>query len=48
MLALFNDYKAIDYSESIDNGAYIQASIECVQYADSSKLAEIIFRGLIR
>ena len=43
MLALFNGYKPIDYSSSIDNGAYIEASIECVQYADSSKLEEIIF-----
>jgi len=46
MLALFNGYKSIDYSGAIDNGAYIDASIECVQYADSSKLEEIMFRGL--
>ena len=46
MLALFNGYRAIDYSGAIDNGAYIEASIECVQYADSSKLEEIIFEGL--
>ena len=46
MLALFNGYKPIDYSNAIDNKAYIEASIECVQYADSSKLEEIIFMGL--
>ena len=46
MLALFNGYKPIDYSNAIDNKAYIEASIECVQYADSSKLEEIIFEGL--
>ena len=46
MLALFNGYKPIDYSGAIDNGAYIEASIECVQYADSALLEEIIFEGL--
>ena len=46
MLALFNGYKFIDYSHVIDNGAYIEASIECVQYADSSGLEEIVFDGL--
>jgi cell filamentation protein len=46
MLALWNGYKAIDYSDAVDNGAYIQASIECVQYADSSKLNEIVLNGL--
>jgi len=48
MLALWNGYNAIDYSSAIDNGAYIQASIECVQYADSSHLEKIIFDGLKR
>ena len=46
MLALFNGYRAIDYSGAIDNGEYIKASIECVQYADSSLLEGIIFEGL--
>jgi len=46
MLALFNGYKPIDYSASIDNGAYIDASIACVQYADSALLEKIIFDGL--
>jgi hypothetical protein len=32
----------------IDNGAYIEASIECVQYADSSRLNRIVFEGLSR
>jgi len=48
MLALWNGYKALDYSSAIDNGSYIQASIECVQYADSVKLSEIVFNGLKR
>lgn len=46
MLALWNGYKPIDYSGAIDNGAYIEASIECVQYADSSRLSGIVFNGL--
>ncbi len=46
MLALFNGYKPIDYTHAIENGAYIEASIECVQYADSSQLEEIILGGL--
>jgi hypothetical protein len=25
---------------------YIEASIECIQYADSSKLSRIVFEGL--
>ena len=46
MLTLKNGYKPIDYSGAIDNGAYIEASIECVQYADSSRLERIVFEGL--
>ncbi len=46
MLALKSGYKLIDYSGAIDNGAYIEASIECVQYADSSRLEKIVFDGL--
>lgn len=46
MLTLFNGYKPIDYSGVIDNGAYIEASIVCVQYADSSLLEKIIYNGL--
>ena len=46
MLALSNGYKPIDYSDAIDNGAYIDASIACVQYADSGLLEKIIFNGL--
>jgi cell filamentation protein len=46
MLALSNGYKPVDYSGAIDNGAYIDASIACVQYADSSLLEKIIFNGL--
>ncbi|HIP52286.1 MAG TPA: cell filamentation protein Fic [Campylobacterales bacterium] len=48
MLTLFNGYKVVDYSAAIDNGAYIEASIECVQYADSSLLDGIIFEGLCK
>jgi len=46
MLALYNGYKPIDYSGAIDNDAYMDASIACVQYADSGLLEEIIFDGL--
>lgn len=46
MLCIYNDYNTIDYTDSIANGKYIQASIESVQYADTSKLEEIIFNGL--
>ncbi len=47
MLALYNGYKPIDYSSAIDNGAYIGASIACVQYADSSLLEKIVYDGLV-
>ena len=46
MLCIYNDYNTIDYTDSIANGKYIQASIESVQYADTTKLEEIIFNGL--
>jgi len=48
MLCIYNDYDTIDYTDSIINGKYIQASIEAVQYADTSKLEEIIFNGLVK
>ncbi len=47
LLCLFNNYKTIDYSESIVNGNYIEASIDCVQYADNTKMNNIILNGLI-
>ena len=46
LMCVFNGYKAIDYSGSIDDGKYIEASIDCVQYADTTKMEEIIFNGL--
>jgi len=46
MLALHNGYKPIDYSGAIEDGAYIDASVACVQYADSTLLEKIIFDGL--
>ena len=46
MICLYNGYNFIDYSTSIENNAYIEASILCVQYADSSKMEEIIESGL--
>ena len=48
MLAMYNGYKPIDYSGAIDNGAYIDASIACVQYADNVLLEKIVFDGLRR
>ena len=46
MLCIYNGYNTIDYTDSVSNGKYIQASIECVQYADTTKLEDIIFNGL--
>lgn len=46
MLCVYNGYNTIDYTDAIANGEYIVASIECVQYADTSKLENIIFNGL--
>ena len=48
MLCIYNGYNTIDYTDSIANGKYIQASIECVQYADTGKLVDIIFNGLVK
>lgn len=47
MIVIYNGYEFIDYS-SITPKEYIDASIECVQYADSSKLEKIIYDGLSR
>lgn len=46
MLCLYNSYDFIDYSEAIENNAYIEASILCVQYANNVKMEEIIENGL--
>ena len=48
MLCLYNGYNFIDYSDAIENNAYIEASILCVQYADNSKMEEIIEGGLTK
>ena len=48
LLALYNGYKPIDYSAAIDNGAYIDASIACVQVADCSLMEKILLGGLVR
>ena len=45
MIAIFNGYKYIDYS-TISSKEYIEASIECVQFADCNKFEKIIFDGL--
>jgi cell filamentation protein len=47
MLCLYNDYPLVDYSQAIKNDTYIEASIECVQYADCSKMQAIIHNGLL-
>lgn len=47
MLTLYNGYKPIDYSSAIGNRAYIDASIACVQFADSALLEKIIYDGLV-
>jgi cell filamentation protein len=46
MIVLSNDYFYIDYS-GIKPETYINASINCVQHADSSAMASIIAGGLI-
>jgi len=45
MIAAYNGYQFIDYSH-ITPKEYIDAAIECVQFADSTMLEEIIFAGL--
>ncbi len=47
MIAVYNGYKYIDYS-TISSEKYIEASIECVQFADCSKFEKIIFDGLYK
>lgn len=51
LIAVYNGYEPIDYSQALAEGpsglnAYIEASILCVQRADSSKLQQIIQQGL--
>jgi len=45
MIVLFNGYKYIDYS-TVQPIEYIDAAIECVQFADSNSMKTIIFNGL--
>lgn len=47
MIAAYNGYQFIDYS-GISPEAYINASIECVQFADCGKMDKIILDGLYR
>lgn len=51
LIAVYNGYAPIDYSKALAVGptglnAYIEASILCVQRANSSKLQQIILQGL--
>jgi hypothetical protein len=51
LIAVYNGYAPIDYSQALTEGpsglnAYIEASIQCVQRADNSKLQKIILRGV--
>ena len=45
MIVTFNGYKYIDYS-TITPKEYIDAAIECVQFADSGSMKTIILNGL--
>jgi len=45
MIAVYNGYKYIDYA-TVTPEVYIEASIECVQFADCNKLEKIIYNGL--
>lgn len=51
LIAVYNGYEPIDYSQALAEGSsglntYIEASIMCVQRADSSRLQQIILQGL--
>ncbi len=51
LIAVYNGYDPIDYSQALAEGpsglnAYIEASVLCVQRADSSKLRQIVLHGL--
>lgn len=53
LVAVYNGYAPIDYGQALAEGpsglnGYIEASILCVQRADSSKLQQIILQGLQR
>ncbi len=53
LIAVYHGYEPIDYSQALTEGttglnAYVEASILCVQCADSSKLQLIILQGLRR
>ena len=45
LIVMYNGYKPIDYS-TITSEEYIDASISCVQYADSGSLEALISKGL--
>ncbi len=45
MIVAYNGYKYIDYS-TVSADKYIEASIECVQYANSDMMQKIILDGL--
>jgi len=45
LIAIYNGYEPIDYSK-ITPQEYIDASIDCVMLADSSKMEQIILKGL--
>jgi cell filamentation protein len=45
MIVAYNGYRFIDYSIYTPK-AYIDASIACVQFADSNKMEQIIYEGL--
>lgn len=45
LIAVYNGYKVIDYTP-YSSEQYIDASIQCVQFADSSKMERIILDGL--
>jgi cell filamentation protein len=53
LIAVYNGYELIDYTEfatpsGMGGNPYIEASIDCVQFADCAKMQVIMFRGLKR
>lgn len=53
LIAVYNGFDPVDYSAALAEGpsgqnTYIEASVLCVQQADSSSLQKIILQGLKR
>jgi cell filamentation protein len=45
MIVVYNGYKFVDYASATEK-EYIDAAIECVQFADSTAMETILLNGL--